>query len=121
MLENIVRHRELGESKKQAALKGAKEITFAAMAAFVAEAIAAVHVTAWRESYADLMPKSVLGFQQLSPGLEIRILFCTVLRILGVSYESIRRLSGIPNEKIIERAVQVVMDGGSTWIWGQSA
>ncbi len=33
MLENIVRHRELGEGKKEAALKGANEITFAAMAA----------------------------------------------------------------------------------------
>jgi hydrophobe/amphiphile efflux-1 (HAE1) family protein len=36
MLENIVRHRELGEGKKQAAIKGAKEITFAALAATVA-------------------------------------------------------------------------------------
>ncbi len=36
MLENIVRHRELGESKRNAAIKGAKEITFAAMAATMA-------------------------------------------------------------------------------------
>ena len=36
MLENIVRHRELGESKRQAALKGSKEITFAALAATLA-------------------------------------------------------------------------------------
>lgn len=36
MLENIVRHRELGQGKKQAALKGAKEITFAALAATIA-------------------------------------------------------------------------------------
>jgi HAE1 family hydrophobic/amphiphilic exporter-1 len=36
MLENIVRHRELGESKRSAALKGSKEITFAALAATVA-------------------------------------------------------------------------------------
>jgi HAE1 family hydrophobic/amphiphilic exporter-1 len=36
MLENIVRHRELGESKRNAALKGAKEITFAALAATLA-------------------------------------------------------------------------------------
>ena len=36
MLENIVRHRELGESKKAAALKGSKEITFAALAATLA-------------------------------------------------------------------------------------
>lgn len=36
MLENIVRHRELGESKRQAALKGSKEITFAAVAATIA-------------------------------------------------------------------------------------
>lgn len=36
MLENIVRHRELGEKKKAAALKGAEEITFAALAATVA-------------------------------------------------------------------------------------
>jgi hydrophobe/amphiphile efflux-1 (HAE1) family protein len=36
MLENIVRHRELGEKKKIAALKGAEEITFAAMAATIA-------------------------------------------------------------------------------------
>src|SRR5260370_3608792 len=49
--------------------------------------------------------------QQLSPGVEARILFCTVLRVLGVSYESIRRLSGIPSAKIVERAVQLVMDG----------
>ena len=36
MLENIVRHRELGMKKKAAALKGAEEITFAAMAATIA-------------------------------------------------------------------------------------
>src|SRR6185312_4793750 len=36
MLENIVRHRELGEGKKAAAIKGSKEITFAAMAATIA-------------------------------------------------------------------------------------
>ena len=36
MLENIVRHQELGEKKKQAALKGSKEITFAALAATIA-------------------------------------------------------------------------------------
>lgn len=36
MLENIVRHRELGEGKKMAAIKGSKEITFAAIAATVA-------------------------------------------------------------------------------------
>jgi lipopolysaccharide/colanic/teichoic acid biosynthesis glycosyltransferase len=59
--------------------------------------------------------------QQLSPGLELRILFCTFLRVLGVSYESIRRLSGVPSEKIIERAVQVVMDGGPAVLWSHSA
>lgn len=36
MLENIVRHREGGEKRKVAALKGAEEITFAAVAATVA-------------------------------------------------------------------------------------
>jgi HAE1 family hydrophobic/amphiphilic exporter-1 len=36
MLENIVRHREMGEGKKEAALKGAQEITFAALAATLA-------------------------------------------------------------------------------------
>jgi len=36
MLENIVRHRELGEKRKAAALKGADEIKFAAVAATVA-------------------------------------------------------------------------------------
>ena len=36
MLENIVRHRELGEKKREAALKGSREITFAAMAATIA-------------------------------------------------------------------------------------
>ena len=36
MLENIVRHRELGEGKMEAALKGSKEITFAALAATIA-------------------------------------------------------------------------------------
>lgn len=36
MLENIVRHRQLGEKRKEAALKGAKEITFAALAATIA-------------------------------------------------------------------------------------
>jgi len=59
--------------------------------------------------------------QQLSPALDIRILFCTLLRVLGVSYESIRRLSGMPNEEVIERAVQIVMDGGPVWALSQSA
>jgi len=59
--------------------------------------------------------------QQLSPRLEARILFCTVLRVLGVSYESIRRLSGMPSEKIVERAVQLVMDGGPGRRWTKSA
>ena len=36
VLENIVRHREAGESKMDAALKGSKEITFAAIAATLA-------------------------------------------------------------------------------------
>ena len=36
MLENIVRHREMGQGKKEAALNGATEITFAAMAATIA-------------------------------------------------------------------------------------
>jgi hydrophobe/amphiphile efflux-1 (HAE1) family protein len=36
MLENIVRHRELGEKKREAALKGSEEITFAALAATIA-------------------------------------------------------------------------------------
>jgi multidrug efflux pump subunit AcrB len=36
MLENIVRHQQLGEGKKEAALKGSKEITFAALAATIA-------------------------------------------------------------------------------------
>jgi hydrophobe/amphiphile efflux-1 (HAE1) family protein len=36
MLENIVRHRELGEKKREAALKGSSEITFAAIAATIA-------------------------------------------------------------------------------------
>jgi lipopolysaccharide/colanic/teichoic acid biosynthesis glycosyltransferase len=59
--------------------------------------------------------------QRLSPGLEARILFCTVLRVLGVSYESIRRLSGVPSEEIVERSVQVVMDGRSARPLAQSA
>ena len=36
VLENIVRHREMGQSQKQAALDGSKEITFAAVAATLA-------------------------------------------------------------------------------------
>lgn len=36
MLENIVRHREMGQPKKLAALNGATEITFAALAATIA-------------------------------------------------------------------------------------
>ena len=36
MLENIVRHRELGQNKRTAALMGANEITFAALAATIA-------------------------------------------------------------------------------------
>jgi HAE1 family hydrophobic/amphiphilic exporter-1 len=36
VLENIVRHRELGESKVKAAIIGAREITFAALAASIA-------------------------------------------------------------------------------------
>ena len=36
MLENIVRHRELGETKRQAAIKGSNEISFAALAATLA-------------------------------------------------------------------------------------
>ena len=59
--------------------------------------------------------------QQMSPTLDIRILFCTLLRVLGVSYESIRRLSGMPNEQVIERAVQLVMDGRPVWALSQSA
>ncbi|MFN8790429.1 MAG: efflux RND transporter permease subunit [Bdellovibrionales bacterium] len=35
VLENIIRHREMGKPRKQAALVGAREITFAAMAASV--------------------------------------------------------------------------------------
>jgi lipopolysaccharide/colanic/teichoic acid biosynthesis glycosyltransferase len=59
--------------------------------------------------------------QQLSPALEARILFCTVLRVLGVSFESIRRLSGISSEKVVERAVQIVLEGGPARRWSKSA
>jgi lipopolysaccharide/colanic/teichoic acid biosynthesis glycosyltransferase len=59
--------------------------------------------------------------QRLSPGLEIRILFCTLLRVLGVSYESIRRLSSIPSEEIVERAVELVMEGAPARLLTKSA
>ncbi len=36
MLENIVRHREMGKSKRKAAISGSKEITFAALASTIA-------------------------------------------------------------------------------------
>ena len=36
MLENIVRHQEMGETRRTAALRGSREITFAAMAATIA-------------------------------------------------------------------------------------
>ena len=36
MLENIVRHREMGQKKREAALNGSREITFAALAATIA-------------------------------------------------------------------------------------
>jgi HAE1 family hydrophobic/amphiphilic exporter-1 len=42
MLENIVRHAEMGKDKREAALVGAKEITFAALAATIA--IAAIFI-----------------------------------------------------------------------------
>ncbi|MBI4431673.1 MAG: efflux RND transporter permease subunit [Candidatus Omnitrophica bacterium] len=42
VLENIVRHRELGETQLDAALKGSKEISFAALAATIA--IAAIFI-----------------------------------------------------------------------------
>lgn len=42
MLENIVRHHEMGKSRKQAALEGSQEITFAAFAATLA--IAAIFI-----------------------------------------------------------------------------
>jgi lipopolysaccharide/colanic/teichoic acid biosynthesis glycosyltransferase len=48
--------------------------------------------------------------QHLSPRLDGRILLCTLLRVLGVSFESIRRFSGLPAEEAIESAVQVFMD-----------
>jgi lipopolysaccharide/colanic/teichoic acid biosynthesis glycosyltransferase len=59
--------------------------------------------------------------QQLSPGLDVRIMVCTLLRVLGVSFESIRRLSGLPSEAAVERAVQIVMDEKRTRRWPKSA
>jgi lipopolysaccharide/colanic/teichoic acid biosynthesis glycosyltransferase len=59
--------------------------------------------------------------QQLNPGLDMRIMVCTLLRVLGVSFESIRRLSGLPSEAAVERAVQIVMDEKRTRRWPKSA
>jgi lipopolysaccharide/colanic/teichoic acid biosynthesis glycosyltransferase len=59
--------------------------------------------------------------QQLSPGLDVRIMVCTLLRVLGVSFESIRRLSGLPSEAAVERAVQIIMDEKRTRRWPKSA
>jgi lipopolysaccharide/colanic/teichoic acid biosynthesis glycosyltransferase len=59
--------------------------------------------------------------QQLSPGLDVRIMVCTLLRVLGVSFESIRRLSGLPSEAAVERGVQIVMDEKRTRRWPKSA
>jgi lipopolysaccharide/colanic/teichoic acid biosynthesis glycosyltransferase len=59
--------------------------------------------------------------QQLNPGLDMRIMVCTLLRVLGVSFESIRRLSGLPSEAAVERVVQIVMDEKRTRRWPKSA
>lgn len=64
MLENIVRHRELGEKKKSAALKGAEEITFAALAATIA--VVAIFVPV-------VFMKGIIGRYFLQYGLTVTV------------------------------------------------
>jgi HAE1 family hydrophobic/amphiphilic exporter-1 len=64
MLENIVRHRELGEKRVAAALKGSEEITFAAIAATVA--VVAIFVPV-------VFMKGIIGRYFLQYGLTVTV------------------------------------------------
>ncbi len=64
MLENIVRHREKGERKFAAALKGSEEITFAAMAATIA--VVAIFIPV-------VFMKGIIGRYFLQYGLTVTV------------------------------------------------
>lgn len=68
MIENITRHRELGENRIRAAIKGAREITFAAIAATVA--ILAIFIPV-------IFMKGVIGryFFQFGVTISVAVLF----------------------------------------------
>ena len=64
MLENIVRHREMGEKKIEAAIRGSNEITFAAIAATIA--IGAIFVPV-------VFMKGIIGRYFLQYGLTVTV------------------------------------------------
>ncbi|PWU14263.1 MAG: AcrB/AcrD/AcrF family protein [Bdellovibrio sp.] len=77
MLENIVRHREMGKSKLRAALEGAEEITFAAMAATVA--IAAIFIPV-------IFMKGVVGKYFYQYGITVTVaVFLSLLEALTLT------------------------------------
>ncbi len=77
MLENIVRHRELGEKKKAAALKGASEITFSAIAATIA--VAAIFIPV-------IFMKGVIGRYFFQYGITVTVaVFLSLLEALTLT------------------------------------
>jgi lipopolysaccharide/colanic/teichoic acid biosynthesis glycosyltransferase len=47
--------------------------------------------------------------QRLGPWLELRILWCTALRVIGVPFRVLRKFSGIPGDEAVERAMEPIL------------
>ena len=108
MLENIVRHHEMGKSKRRASLDGAKEITFAALAATLA--IAAIFVPV-------IFMKGVVGKFFYQYGITVTVaVFLSLLEALTLTPMRCARFMSSPkdNPNWLMRSVDAWMARWST-------
>lgn len=106
MLENIVRHREMGKNRRKAALEGSKEITFAAMAATLA--IAAIFVPV-------IFMKGVVGSFFYQYGVTVTVaVFLSLLEALTLTPMRCARF--LPSSKENPSFILRFMDRFMNWL-----
>ena len=100
MLENIVRHRELGEKRRAAALKGANEITFAALAATIA--IVAIFIPV-------IFMKGIIGRYFLQYGITVTVaVLLSLLEALTLTPMRCSRFLTVSHSKGLTRIIDFV-------------
>ena len=102
MLENIVRHAEMGKPKRQAALDGAVEITFAALAATIA--IAAIFVPV-------IFMKGVIGRFFFQYGITVTVaVLLSLLEALTLTPMRCAQFLSTGHDSLLARGMNRIMD-----------